>query len=352
MEFIMGGKLFNTERISRQEYEEVCIFISKTLKGLNHAFPDSFLDKQDFGDIDIICSSTDYVKERLNEAGCIVDINGASVLINYKGKMIQVDLIESSNVPYTLNYYSYGMFGAMVGKLFKAEGFKLNDIGLFYIYNGNDVFVTSDWRKILWTVGIHSCKFTTEEEAFLAIANSGKFKKSIFTDLPEKKLAKAMKRPMYSRFLEYIKDRYDMTSSTDILTFLHSDNDFIRRLQCEDITAKANSALKELVKSHYPYEDFKSRCQDLTARQAAQDYNLLKGYLRTTIMSYFNDRSSQIQRPLSDKAELDMHIWLFGHKVDGIDFKYLPMENIREYQGIEQCRIYQERYMGQERKDN
>lgn len=82
----MGGKLFKTERMSRQEYEETCVFISKLPKGLNHGFPDSFLDKQDFGDIDIICSSTDSVKERLNEAGCILDINGASLLINHKGK--------------------------------------------------------------------------------------------------------------------------------------------------------------------------------------------------------------------------------------------------------------------------
>lgn len=94
--------------------------------------------------------------------------------------MIQVNLIESYNVPYTTSYYSYGMFGAMVGKLFKAEGFKLNDIGLFYVYNGNDVFVTSNWQTILRTVGIFNCKFTTEKEAFLGIANSGKFKKSIF----------------------------------------------------------------------------------------------------------------------------------------------------------------------------
>lgn len=157
---------------------------------------------------------------------------------------------------------------------------------------------------------------------------------------------------MYSRFLEYIKDRADGTSTTEILGSFRCDNGFIRRLQCEDITAKANLALKELVKNHYPYADFKSRCQDMTDRGVARDYNLLKGYLRTTIMSYFNDRSSQIQRSLSDKAELDMHIWLFGHKVDGIDFKYLPMNNIREYQGIEQCRIYQERYMSKEEKDN
>lgn len=244
-----------------------------------------------------------------------------------------------------------GMFGAMVGKLFKSEGFKLNDIGLFYIYNGNDVFVISNWPRILRLVDIYKSKFVTEEEAFLAIASSGKFKKSIFTDLPEKKLAKAMKRPMYSRFLEYIKYRPDRINNTEILSFFYHDNDFIRRLQYEDITAKSNAVLKELVKNHYPYEDFKSRCHGLTDREVAMEYNLLKGYLRTTITSYFNDRSSQIQRPLSDKAELDMHIWLFGHKVDGIDFKYLPMNNIREYQSIQNCRVYQERYMSQEEKE-
>ena len=162
----MGGNIFKTERMTRQEYEEACVFISKLLKGLNYGFPDSFLDKQDFGDIDIICSDTDSVKARFNEAERIVEVNGASLLIDYKGRMIQVDLIQSDNVPYTLNYYSYGMFGAMIGKLFRVQGFKLNDIGLFYIYNGNDVLVTSDWSKILRVLGIFRCKFTIEEEAF------------------------------------------------------------------------------------------------------------------------------------------------------------------------------------------
>lgn len=132
----MGGNIFKTERMSRQEYEDTCIFISKILKGLNHGFPNSFLDKQDFGDIDIICSDTDSVKTQLYETGCITDFDGNSLLIDYKGRMIQVDLIQSDNVPYTLNYYSYGMFGAMIGKLFRTQGFKLNDIGLFTFIMG------------------------------------------------------------------------------------------------------------------------------------------------------------------------------------------------------------------------
>lgn len=341
----MGGNIFKTERMTRQEYEEACVFISKLLKGLNYGFPDSFLDKQDFGDIDIICSDTDSVKARFNEAERIVEVNGASLLIDYKGRMIQVDLIQSDNVPYTLNYYSYGMFGAMIGKLFRVQGFKLNDIGLFYIYNGNDVLVTSDWSKILRVLGIFRCKFTIEEEAFLAIVNSGQFKKSIFTDLPEKKLAKAMQRPMYSRFLEYIKDCPDRKSPVNILNLFYSNNEFIRRLQCEDITAKSNLVIKELMKNHYPYEDFKSRCQGLTYREIARDYAALKQHLRTTAMFYFNDYCSQIQKPLSDEEELASHIWCFGHKVDGIDFKYVPTRNIRVYPGIQQCRVYQERYM-------
>lgn len=348
----MGGNLFKTERMTRQEYEEACIFISKALKLSNHTFPDSFLDKQDFGDIDIICSNPDAVKAQLNATGCIIDINGDSLLINYKGKEIQVDLIKSSNPPYTTSYYSYGMFGAMVGKLFKSQGFKLREIGLYYRFKDRDVFVTSDWVKILSTLSILNPKFATEEEAFSAIVRSPFFRKSIFTDLPEKKLAKAMQRPMYSRFLDYIKDAEDKCSSTDILGHFCGDQSFIRRLQCEDITIKANECLSAFVKVHYPYEDFKNRCPDLTPREIARDYNLLKGYLRTTITSYFNDCSSQIQRPLSDSRELDTHIWCFGYKVDGIDFKYLSIENLRKYQDIQECRIYQERYMNQEEKDS
>lgn len=154
-----------------------------------------------------------------------------------------------------------------------------------------------------------------------------------------------MQRPMYSRFLEYIKDCPDRKNPVNILNLFYSNNEFIRRLQCEDITARSNLIIKELMKNHYPYEDFKSRCQGLTDREIARDYAALKQHLRTTAMSYFNDRSSQIQRPLSDNKELDMHIWYFGYKVGGVDFKYLPFENLKEYQGIQQCRIYQERYM-------
>ena len=344
----MGGNLFKTERMTRQEYEEVCVFVSKALKLSNYAFPDSFLDKQDFGDIDIICSNADTVKAQLNITGCVLDINGNSLLINYKGKEIQIDLIESANPSYARSYYSYGMFGAMVGKLFKSQGFKLNNIGLFYKFKDREVFVTSDWIKILSALSIHNSKFTTEEEAFRAITRSPLFRKSIFTDLPEKKLAKAMKRPMYTRFLDYIKEAKDGTIFKDILISFCDDEKFIRGLQCEDITIKTNECLNELIKTHYPYEDFKSRCPDLAQMEVTRDYNLLKGYLRTTIISYFNDRSSQIQRPLSDAREFDMHIWYFGHKVDGIDFKYLPLKDLTGYQGIQQCRVYQERYMSNE----
>ena len=127
---------------------------------------------------------------------------------------------------------------------------------------------------------------------------------------------------------------------------------FNRRLQCEDITTKANACLSALIKTHYPYEDFKGRLSDLTPREIAHEYNLLKGYLRTTITSYFNDRSSQIQRPLTDKSELSMYIWYFGHKVEGIDFKYLPLEKLGEYQSIKQCRVYRERYMNDSNEGN
>lgn len=348
----MGGNLFKTERMDRQEYEEACLFISKVLAPMNYAFTKSFLDKDSFGDIDILVSCTNLAKELFYKHGLVLETNGSSVLIHHKGNQIQVDLIEVNNMPYALNYYSYGMFCPIIGKIFKPQGFKLNPNGLYYIYNGNEVFVTNNWHKILGVIGIYKSEFTREEEAFAAISKSPFFVKNIFTDIPEKKLAKAMKHPMYCRFLEYIKDVKDYQSSTEILNFFQSDKDFIRRLQCEDITAKANLVIKELMQSHYPYEDFKSRCQDLTDRETAHEYVLFKGYLKTTIMAYFNDKSAQIQRPLTDNAELNMHIHYFGHRVYGIDFKYLPLEKIAEYQGIQQCRVYQERYMNQEEKDS
>lgn len=348
----MGGNLFKTKRMDRQEYEEACLFISKVLAPMNYAFTKSFLDKDSFGDIDILVSCTNLAKELFYKHGLVLETNGSSVLIHHKGNQIQVDLIEVNNMPYALNYYSYGMFCSIIGKIFKSQGFKLNPNGLYYIYNCNEVFITNNWHKILGVIGIYKSEFTREEEAFVAISKSPFFVKNIFTDIPEKKLAKAMKHPMYCRFLEYIKDVKDYQSSTEILNFFQSDKDFIRRLQCEDITAKANLVIKELMQNHYPYEDFKSRCQDLTDREVAHEYALLKGYLKTTIMSYFNDKSAQIQRPLTDNAELNMHIHYFGHRVYGVDFKYLPLEKISEYQGIQQCRVYQERYMNQEEKDS
>lgn len=348
----MGGNLFKTKRMDRQEYEEACLFISKVLAPMNYAFTKSFLDKDSFGDIDILVSCTNLAKELFYKHVLVLETNGSSVLIHHKGNQIQVDLIEVNNMPYALNYYSYGMFCPIIGKIFKSQGFKLNPNGLYYICNDNEVFITNNWHKILGVIGVYKSEFTREEEAFAAISKSPFFVKNIFTDIPEKKLAKAIKHPMYCRFLEYIKDVKDYKPSTEILNFFQSDKDFIRRLQCEDITAKANLVIKELMRNHYPYEDFKSRCQDLTDREVAHEYVLLKGYLKTTIMSYFNDKSAQIQKPLTDNAELNMHIHYFGHRVYGIDFKYLPLEKIGEYQGIQQCRVYQERYMNQEEKDS
>ena len=346
----MGGNLFKTERMTRREYEEACLLISKVLGPMNYAFTKSFLDKESFGDIDVLVSCTNFAKELFYKHGLVLEIDGTSVLIQHKGKEIQVDLIETNNMPYALNYYSYGMFSPIIGKIFKTQDFKLNPNGLYYMYNGNEVFVTNNWHKILGVIGIYKSEFAREEEAFAAISKSLFFDKKLFTDIPESKLAKAMKHPMYCRFLEYIKDVKNYKSNTEILSSFQFDQDFIRRLQLEDITAKVNLVIKELMRSHYSYENFKSRCPDLSDREAGHEYALLKGHLKTTIMAYFNDKSAQIQRPLTEKTELDMHTRYFGHRVWAVDFRYLPLEKMEEYQGIQECRVYRERYMNEKEK--
>lgn len=346
----MGGNLFKTERMTRQEYEEACMLISKVLGPMNYSFTGSFLDKDSFGDIDVLVSCTDFAKELFYKHGLVLEINGTSVLIQHKGKQIQVDLIETNNMLYALNYYSYGMFCPIVGKIFKSQDFKLTPNGLYYMYNDNEVFVTNNWDKILGAIGIYRGAFAKEEEAFAAISRSPFFDKKLFTEIPESKLAKAMRHPMYCRFLEYVKDVKNYKSSIEILSSFQFDQDFVRRLQYEDITAKANLVTKELMRSHYPYEDFKSRCPDLNDRETGHEYALLKGHLKTTIMAYFRDASAQIQRPLTEKTELDMHIRYFGHRVDGIDFKYLSLEKMGEYQGIQECRVYRERYRNEKEK--
>lgn len=142
----MGGNLFKTKRLDRQEYEEACLFISKVLAPMNYAFTKSFLDKDSFGDIDILVSCTNLAKELFYKHGLVLETNGSPVLIQHKGKQIQIDLIQVDNMPYSLNYYSYGMFCSIIGKIFKSQGFKLNPNGLYYMYNCNEV--------LLLTIGI------------------------------------------------------------------------------------------------------------------------------------------------------------------------------------------------------
>ena len=95
------------------------------------------------------------------------------------------------------------------------------------MYNGNEVFVTNNWHKILSVIGIYKSEFAREEEAFAAISKSPLFDKKLFTDIPAIKFAKAMKHPMYCRFLEYIKDVKNYQFDIEILNSFQFDKDFI-----------------------------------------------------------------------------------------------------------------------------
>ena len=137
----MGGNLFSTKRVSRETYFKVA---GEVLRAFAPCGEMSLVpcvgDKQDFGDIDIVCRfdagvARSYIKETLPAHEISVNDGVVSfgwVIASCDAKL-QVDLIcRPNNFEDALAYRSYGDFGHISGSIYDYNGLSLGDTGLLF----------------------------------------------------------------------------------------------------------------------------------------------------------------------------------------------------------------------------
>ena len=222
----MGGhalKKVITTRKNNEEYQKIkkAIIDLLQIENLKIDFPYEVPGKETFGDLDIIYQSepTIDIREivtRLFNPQEIVT-NGDVLSFNYGD--FQIDMIKCINLEFAKFYFSYGDFGAIVGRIVNNYGFKFGHEGFWVnVYTDeNDNFdVRHSFGKIMLTTNPKELctfleidydrweKLNSMEDIFDYIKSLKLFKPDIFEILNYDHNRRAKARPMYMKFLDYI----------------------------------------------------------------------------------------------------------------------------------------------------
>mmetsp|Transcript_118819 Transcript_118819/g.177606 ORF Transcript_118819/g.177606 Transcript_118819/m.177606 type:complete len:333 (+) Transcript_118819:1-999(+) len=225
----MGGKLFELGRVSQPEYLEI---EKELIAYLENKFPTEgetpkfriprfYSSKPDFGDVDILLSSsvtTDWPKLReeiAQDLGVTNYKTKGDLSMVYKDK-IQVDVMvfPDEYMDATWQFLCYNDLGNLLGKHYRRFNLKYGEKGLFYVYrrdDGNykkDILLTRDMKKILgflelsydeWNRG-----FETLEDMFEWVIACKYFTAQPFIKLTATTNKRVKLRTTMRKFVEYI----------------------------------------------------------------------------------------------------------------------------------------------------
>lgn len=221
----MGGKALKTidvRRCSKEEFmslsSELVTILKKTFKEVT--IPVYYKNKPDFGDIDIIISSSNIT---LNMRDFIQDTfspheifhNGSCWSFDYKDIQIDLILAPDEHFATTLMYMGNSDLGNLVGRLAHSIGLKYGQEGLWMEHefkgkNIGKVHVSSDYPKIYEFLGLDYSMwvkgFDELQDIFEFITKSKYFGTEMFQmeNLNKINRDRNKKRKSYVAFLEYI----------------------------------------------------------------------------------------------------------------------------------------------------
>ena len=167
----MGGKAlknFNVVRYSSEEYGKVLVeftilaldFIRENPSAdFQFRFPIPLKGKEDFGDLDVLYSTTQnekilaFFKSAFKSKGVVSNGNVRSCEWEcIEGKPFQIDLIYvgAENLDWSYAWYSHGDQAAVKGKVYHYYNLKLGNDGLYWRLRGKsyarDILITKDWK--------------------------------------------------------------------------------------------------------------------------------------------------------------------------------------------------------------
>ena len=236
----MGGNALSVTavRLTKKNFErtaaECAARLTHALPGCRIAVIPSYASKADFGDCDILVSSTGYDRAAAAAALDATEVvpNGPTTSVGIvvreelgavAGNVFQVDLIEIEDAAfdYALGYFGMNDTGNLIGRTAHRAGLAHKHDGLFYFvrdgsYLFREICLTRDYDKALAFLGYDPARFhagfDTLEDIFKYIAGSTYFNRDIF--LLENRNAKSRirdrKRHTYMSFLAWCEQRPDL----------------------------------------------------------------------------------------------------------------------------------------------
>lgn len=229
----MGGNALNfkTRRVNRGEFfvlkEELVDLLFK-LYPTTSVYPLlNYLNKPDYGDIDILVKCDPKVKYSFSAIKSTFGSKDYALNSNYWSfdyKDFQVDLIfvEPENWESSKWYFGKGDCGNLLGRIAHKMGLKLGHKGLLYVVNhGNypfaEIVLSQNYAEILPFLGLSFadyCKpFYELEDIFKFVASSRFFNSDIFLwdNQNHHNRTRNRKRPMYCAFLEWCKQHPELS---------------------------------------------------------------------------------------------------------------------------------------------
>lgn len=225
----MGGnalKEYGATRVDKGTFQRISCHIKNLLEMYCTKIDvvQAYTDKETFGDIDILFSSSYTNDFILNIIERYFDVRGVYKSGGVFGfgyvlndtEIVQVDMIRSklSHYDYNLNYLNWNDLGNLIGRIAHKFGLKHGHDGLVYVIRDGshvvgEVTLTTDYAEALKFLGFkpYPNSFKSIKEIHDFVIDSKYFNPAIYLLENRNHIARVRdkKRPTYTSFLEYIQ---------------------------------------------------------------------------------------------------------------------------------------------------
>jgi hypothetical protein len=226
----MGGKVIKNivtpVGVNKETYQKVVSFMSCVLHEYQFSIIESFDDKQDFGDLDVLVVEPNYqnINSQIND-GLDSVINGSinSMVFDLakvgEAGYFQIDIINTpkDELEFAKFYHGKGDIGNLIGRIAHNLGLKFGHDGLWYVYKNDtqvieEILLSRNPIEVLNFLGfkidnLEDFKFQGIEDVYQFVVSSPFFCSSFFQMENRNHAVRTRdsKRPNYMGFLNYIE---------------------------------------------------------------------------------------------------------------------------------------------------
>lgn len=251
----MGGQALGIQsaRIDKLEYVVLFTLIQDVLPAIR--FIPSYEDKETFGDMDVIYSSScgytpKTIRENLETCGFRLhkdDFNNGNVYslgIIYNDKVFQIDFIqmEESKIDFAQNYFSFNDLGNLIGRVARNLNLKFGHAGLFYTQRSpfNDSIILKEHlltdnfdealRHLRYDPEVFRKGFKSLEDMFEFVKSSDFYDRTKFELHNRNATARIRdrKRVNYNAFLKYTENDVSPTENERISEYFKLNYHFMK----------------------------------------------------------------------------------------------------------------------------